>query len=258
MNWPIFFGLLFCNLTMSARAQEQPLPLSPQCEAPNSEIAANAPLPRLVAQLESGLPVRILAIGSSSTWGVGASSPRKAYPAQLREVFRTALKGVDASIVNRGVSGELAKATAERMRVEVANERPELVLWQVGTNDALAGISVDEFEQTVRSTIVWLKSINIDAVIVGLQYTPKFSRDAQYFAIRDALRKIAVEQNVLYIRRYAAMQFIALHSKVNLVSGDDLHMNDLGYRCMAEHIARGVTSSVFMRRRDRSRQGAAQ
>jgi len=71
---------------MAAQA-ETPPPLSPQCEAPGSDIASAAPLPHLADKLEKGGPLRILAIGSSSTWGVGASSRRKTYPAQLRAIL---------------------------------------------------------------------------------------------------------------------------------------------------------------------------
>jgi lysophospholipase L1-like esterase len=33
-----------------------------------------------------------------------------------------------------------------------------------------------------------------------------------------------------------------------MVSGDDLHLNDLGYHCMAEHIAHAVIANLFVRR----------
>ena len=61
----------------------------------------------------------------------------------------------------------------------------------------------------MRDTIGWLKENGVDVVLVGLQYTPRFAKDTSYFAIRDALLKVATEQKVLYVRRYDAMQFIA-------------------------------------------------
>jgi acyl-CoA thioesterase-1 len=238
--------------TTTAIAQDAPPPLSPQCEAPNADIAAPAPLPRLAERLEKGGTIRILAIGSSSTWGVGASARGKTYPALLRGILEGALKGTKAEIINRGVSGEVAQTTAERLRTAVALEKPDVVLWQVGTNDALARVNPDDFTETVRSTLAWLKASNIDVVLVGLQYAPKFARDDSYFAIREALRKIAASENVLYVRRYDAMQFIAAHQQANavLMSTDDLHLNDLGYLCMAEHVARAVIANLFVRRRD--------
>lgn len=238
-------------LSWPAQAQFDAPALSPRCEAPSADIAIPAPLPRLAERLESRKPVKILAIGSSSTYGIGSSTRRKTYPAQLEAILRPALKGALAVIVNRGVSGEVAQTTADRLRTEVALEKPDLVLWQVGTNDALARVPPEDFERTVSSTVSWLKENNIDTVLVGLQYTPKFARDEHYFAIREVLRRLAAANDVLYVRRFDAMQFIAkANGAANLMSDDDLHLNDLGYQCMAEHVARAVIVSLFLRRRD--------
>lgn len=239
------FGLMDAR---SVAAQEAP-PLSPACQAPSSDIAAPAPLPGFTAALATRKAAKILAIGSSSTVGVGASSRARNYPAQLTDILERALKGVDVAIVNRGVSGEVAATTAERLRSEAAVEKPDLVLWQLGTNDALARVPVEDFEATVRTTIAWLKQSGIDVVLVGLQYTPQFARDDNYRAMREALQAIASSENILYVRRYDAMQFIArARAAPPMVAGDDLHLNDLGYRCMAEHVAHAVIANLFVRR----------
>ena len=228
--------------------QEPATALSPQCEAPAADIAAPAPLPNLTATLATRKTLRILAIGSSSTYGIGASSRTRSYPAQLTDILEKALKGVDVEIINRGVSGEVAASTAERLRSEVAVSRPDLVLWQLGTNDALARVPLDRFEDIVRTTIAWLKENKIDVVLVGLQYTPRFAKDVEYEAMRDALLKIASSENILYVRRFEAMQFIARARNAVMMSADDLHLNDLGYRCMAEHVAQAVIANLFLRR----------
>jgi lysophospholipase L1-like esterase len=224
--------------------------LSAQCSVPTTEIAAPAPLPTTVMRLEASKPLRILAIGSSSTWGVGATSRRKNYPSQLEIMLERVLKTVPIEVVNRGVSGETAETTAERLRIEAALLKPDLVLWQVGTNDAVQRVSVENFERTVGGTVSLLRKKNIDVVLVGLQYTPKYARDEHYFAIRDALKRVATEQNVLYVRRYQAMEYIT-KTKANLqmMADDDFHLNDLGYQCMAEHIAQAMTANLFVRRR---------
>ena len=237
---------------LTASAQTAPPPLSPQCEAPGADISTTAPLPHLAEKLEKGGRVRILAIGSSSTYGIGASSRRKTYPAQLRGILESTLKGTEAVITNRGVSGEVAQTTADRLRTEVALEKPDVVLWQLGTNDALARVPPHDFERTVVSTLEWLKSADIDVVLVGLQYTPQFVRDDNYFAIREALLRAAAAQNVLYVRRYDAMQFIARNNPASaeMVTSDGLHLNDMGYQCMAEHIAHAVIANLFVRKKD--------
>lgn len=241
-----------CCLAQETGAPAAP-PMSPPCDVPGSDIAAPASLPIVAAALQKGEQkgekVRILAIGSSSTFGTGASSSSMSYPSQLETILEHALKGVDIVIVNRGIAGEVAETTAERIRNEVALRKPDLVLWQLGTNDALARIPLPEFEDTVRSTIRWLKENQIDVVLVGVQYTTRLVRDENYVAIRDSLQKIAAEEKILYIRRYDAMRFIAQrHANLQLMASDNFHLNDLGYQCMAEHVAHALIVSLFAKR----------
>jgi acyl-CoA thioesterase-1 len=221
-------------------------PLTPPCAVPEADIATPAPLPNVTALLQKHATIHILAIGSSSTWGVGASSPLNNYPARLGAILDKTLKGTDIEIINRGIAGELADTTADRIMNEVALSKPDLVLWQLGTNDALSRVPPQDFETTVRETVRWLKSQDIDVVLVGMQYVPRFSLDPTYSAIRRTLRKIAKDENVLYVRRYDAMRFMErMRSNEKIMANDQFHLNDLGYRCMAEHIAHAVIISLF-------------
>ncbi|PWB95305.1 SGNH/GDSL hydrolase family protein [Methylosinus sporium] len=237
-------------LAQEAAPPTEAPPLSPACEAPAGDIAAPASLPHFAKALRERKSARILAIGSSSTSGVGASSDAKSYPAQLEAILEGAMKGADVVVANRGVSGEVAAVTAERIKSEVAREKPDMLLWQLGTNDALVRVAPEEFENTVRSTIRWLKENEIDVVLVGLQYSSRFSRDEEYFAIRNVLQRVASTENVAYVRRYDAMRFIAQnHANLQMMARDNFHLNDLGYQCMAEHIARAVIVGAFAKRR---------
>jgi acyl-CoA thioesterase-1 len=226
-----------------------PPPLSPQCDVPAADIGTPEPLPNVTEALRKGEKIRILAIGSSSTSGVGASSGLKSYPEQLEDILEVALKGADVDIVDRGLPGEVAAVTAVRIKSEVTLSGPSVVLWQLGTNDALSRVDPVEFAETVRSTIDWLKENKIDVVLVGMQYTSRFVRDKHYMAIKEMLQKIAAETAILYVRRYDATQFIAqTHANLQLMSSDNFHLNELGYQCMAEHVARAVIVSLYVRK----------
>ena len=216
---------------------------------PAADIASAVELKNFATVLEKQGPVRILAIGSSSTAGTGSSSSTKTYPSQLEGVLKRALPGAEVVVINRGLPGEVAANTALRIRTEVARAKPDLVLWQLGTNDALSRVPPKEFEATADSTIRWLKSNQIDVVLVGLQYTPRLAHDPNYAAIRDALQLVAVRENVLYVSRYDAMRFMAQsRADLDLMSHDNFHLNDLGYQCMAEHVAHAVIVGVSMKK----------
>ena len=93
-----------------------------------------------------------------------------------------------------------------------------------------------------------MKDHRIDTALIGLQYSPAVEKDERHKAIGQVIREVASAENVLLVllvRRYDAMEFLANFKLEELLSDDELHQNDLGYRCMAEHVARAVIVSAF-------------
>lgn len=220
--------------------------LSKGCDAPAGDIATMAPLPRTAGKLRDRSTLKVLVIGSSSGARSGASFG-KSYPSEFESILEKAFKGLDVKIVHRGVSGELASMTSERLKTQVAMEEPDLVLWQVGTNDALAHVPVETFAQTVRGTIRWLKEHDVDVVLVGLQYALGIARDEYYAAIRANLHKVATSENVLLVRRFEAMEFLEKAKAGAVGAGQGSEPGEAGSHCMAEHVARAIVTSIFLK-----------
>jgi lysophospholipase L1-like esterase len=149
-------------------------------------------------------------------------------------------------MINRGVSGELSAQAGARIKNEVALTEPDLVLWQVGTNDALAYVPLDELEDTIVDTIRWLKEHKVDVVLVGLQYVDRMTQDANYHAVRELLRKIAAKENVMIVRRYEAQRLL---TQAELSGGglipDEFERTEAGYVCLAQYMARAITLGIF-------------
>lgn len=103
--------------------------------------------------------MRILTIGAAPG---RIGSHGGTYTDVIKAMRQRALKGIDVEVINRGVSGELAINAAERMRNEVGLEEPDLVLWQLGTNDALAYVPTADFIAVVKQQIEWLKAHKVD------------------------------------------------------------------------------------------------
>jgi lysophospholipase L1-like esterase len=223
-------------------AQDAPAPpaVSKECgEAAGSERA----LPNSATALQQRKRVKILAIGSSSTAVLGLG--RNGSPLLERILERT-IKGLDVEIINRGFSGELAEAAGERIRLEVALNEPDIVLWQVGTNDALAQVPVDSFEHSIAETVRWLKEHNVDVILVGLHYAKRLAKDTHYQAIRTSLRRVAIAENVLRIGRYEAMEVLArTTASTDRPVLEDFGLTEAGYNCMAQYIARTITVGLF-------------
>ena len=181
-------------------------PVPKACETPGVSVIADSPLPNIAIALKERKKINILAIGATSASLRGPVSG--GYYAVVERFLESTFKGLDVEVVHRGVSGELAADAAERIKTEVALNDADLVLWQLGTADALAQVPVADFFVTVSHTIAWLKEHKIDVILVGLRYTRSMVRDLHYQAIRTAIQEITKDQNVLRIGRYEAEEML--------------------------------------------------
>ena len=73
---------------------------------------------------------------------------------------------------------------------------------------------------TVKDQIDWLKAHKVDVVLVGLQFARKMLRDAHYIDIRESLRRLAAQENVIVIRFFEAMQIINQAQQSGASAGD--------------------------------------
>lgn len=219
---------------------------STECKVKSPAYEGRAALRSVRRAILDRRPVRVVAIGSSSTVGVGASSPVASYPVRLENDLEGVIDGLQVEMFTRGQSGEVAEGAAERLKIEVAELKPDLVVWQVGTNDAVARIDAEEFGDQLRDTLSWLASHKIDVVLIDPQYVERLSKDLRYMSIVNEIATVASEKRVLLVNRYDAMADLAReHPGASYLSSDRFHLNDLGYRCMAEYAARAIVAGIL-------------
>ena len=239
-------GALAIATSASAVGQQASDPPEPPKVAQEcgSVSGAATPLPNSAQAIQTKKKLRILAIGAAAAPVVGTSRDGK--PPLLEQILEHTIKGVDVEIVNRGFSGELAAATGERLKVEVALAQPDVVLWQVGTNDAFAQVPVEEFEDSVQNAVRWLKDHNVDVILVGLHYMKQLVKNEHYQAIRKSLSRIAQAENVLRITRYEAMEVLERTTRVpGRPEPSAFGLGEASYNCMAQYVAHGIAVGLY-------------
>jgi lysophospholipase L1-like esterase len=230
----------------AAAPPAMPAPFSRDCQVGTARIVSELPLPHVAAALQKRKAVKILAIGAAAT--AGQRGRRGGHTKQIQEILENAIKGIDVVMINRGVSGELAADAAGRIKTAVALYEPDLVLWQVGTNDALAFVPIDELRRTITDTVRWLKEHNVDVVLAGLQFVSQMEQDDHYRAVRELIRKVGADENVVVVRRSEAMRLLA-HSEQGGggLFPEEFAQTEAGYACLAEYFARAITLGAFGR-----------
>lgn len=202
--------------------------------------------PHLRAALARQLPAIIVAIGSSSTQSWMASDAAHSYPAVLQDALSRLLPYAHIAVINRGISGQDAAEELGRLDTDVVAIRPQLVIWQVGANGDLHAADPAVFTKLVETGIAHLHQSGEDVVLMGNQQAPRILASREHGAIEASLAQIAGQTDVSLFSRTTLMDEWARAGApyTRFISADQLHHNDLGYRCLGEAVASAIASAV--------------
>jgi lysophospholipase L1-like esterase len=218
------------------------------CLPPKGVVNSMGSLPRVAAKLAAGQPVVIVAFGSSSTQGYGSSSPEFTYPNRLAAQLRRKYPGADITVLNHGVGGEDAPEMMKRLQTAVIDAKPDLVIWQVGTNAVLRNLDPVETQKQVEEGVARIQAAGADVVLVDPQYSPRVTERAESASrMVKMLSKVAQLRHVGIFPRFEVMR--DWHDQQALpvdsfVIADGLHMNDWGYACFAQLLGDDIITSV--------------
>jgi acyl-CoA thioesterase I len=220
---------------------------SAACTVATDQVRFAFPLPRTARLLVSGLPIKIVALGSSSTYGAGASTRAACYPSRLAEELVRRFPGHKFTVLNRGVNGEDVSNMLARLDTAVIREKPDLVLWQVGTNSVLDGKAVQPHALLLHAGLARLKAIGADVVLIDPQYAPKVIAKRNAGAMVSLIAATAKTEHVSLFHRFDLMRH--WHETEHLpfrafLSPDGLHMNDWSYACLAKALGLAIAEAA--------------
>ena len=183
-----------------ARAEDPP-----NCEVPAYLLASESALPKVTAAVKPGGRLNILVIGSRSSV-IGVSDTSIAYPGRLQTILREKLPTVDVN-----VELELqVKKTAEEMVPSLGklleDKKPDLVIWQTGTVDAMRSVDADDFRGAIDDGVAAMQSAGTDVVLMNLQYSPRTETMISASAYIDNMRVVAQQHDVPLFDRFAIMR----------------------------------------------------
>jgi acyl-CoA thioesterase-1 len=195
-------------------------------------------LPRTAAAIARHT-VTIVAFGSSTTEGVGASRPENTYPSRLAMELTQALPSVRVTVLNRGQGGEEAEDLAQRVSGVIA-DNPDLVIFQTGTNDALREVPLERFVALTRDGLDAFRAAGIDVMLMEPQYCRAIADAPDGTAYVQAVRNLGSAYGVPVNRRHELMRGWLESGRFrygDIVTADDLHMADAGYAALARAVA---------------------
>ena len=209
-------------------------------------------LPGVAKKLAADQPVTIVAFGSSSTVGHGTTSPIFTYPYRLADQLRRKYPSADFTVLNRGIGGEEVPQMMARLKAAVLDAKPDLVIWQLGTNTVIRGddAAVARTEALVNDGIDQLKATGADVVLIDPQYVPATTgtgTQEKASKMVNLLGRIAQAKHVARFPRFAVMRKWHDDQKLSFdefVIPDGLHLNDWGYACFAQLLGDTIIDTV--------------
>ncbi len=219
----------------------------PACSAPSELTRVDYALSRTMKRLAVAQPIKIVAIGSSSTAGAGASSQAMSYPSRLEAELKSLFPRVPFTVINRGIGGETSREMIARFDADVIAERPDVVVWQLGSNSVLREQPIRPASAFIRQGLVKLKTTGSDVILMNPQYAPKVIAKPNIDQMVDLIAAIAKEANVNLFQRFAVMRYWRLTEDIpfsTFLSPDELHLNDWSYGCIAKMLAGAIEEAA--------------
>jgi len=163
----------------------------PRCGVPDYLLFGESPLKRVSSIVATQKRLQIAVVGTGSSALAGPDGPPSAYPARLETVLSQRLSGVTVKVVTLLRTRLTAEDLAKGMDKLVADEKPNLVIWQTGTIDAIRRLDPDAFKSALEDGVERLHRGGADVILMNMQYSPRTETMIAVSPYADVMRVVA-------------------------------------------------------------------
>jgi lysophospholipase L1-like esterase len=176
------------------------------CDIPGYLLLGNNELKHVAEAVRKEKRLTVAVVGTGSSILAGPDGPRSAYPARLEAVLKQKLPSVAVKVVTLARSRMTAEDLAKGMEKMLADEKPDLVIWQTGTLDAIRRVDPDEFREALDEGVETLHKGGADVILMNMQYSPRTDIMVSYGPYADSMRVVAQQHEIPLFDRLAIMR----------------------------------------------------
>jgi hypothetical protein len=179
----------------------------PSCAVPDNLLFVDNNLTRVetAAGKQHQLTISVLGTGSSTL--AGTEGPSLAYPARLEAALNQRLSKVTVKVSSRTKIGQTADIMRRSMKDLLVGEKPDLVIWQTGTVDAIRRVELDEFRAALDDGVEALQAGGSDVMLMNMQYSPRTESMIPVGPYVEEMRAVAQQRGVPLFDRFAIMRY---------------------------------------------------
>ena len=178
----------------------------PSCAVPDNLLFVDNSLNRVTTAVGKQHQLAIAVFGTGSSTLAGADGPSLAYPARLEAALNQRLSKVAVRVATRTKAGQTAESMRRNMKDLLVDEKPNLVIWQTGTVDAIRRVELDEFRAALEAGVDILQTGGADVMLMNMQYSPRTESIIAVGPYADEMRAVAQQRDVALFDRFAIMR----------------------------------------------------
>jgi lysophospholipase L1-like esterase len=212
------------------------------CDIPGYLLVGNNELKHVAEAVEKEKKLTIAVVGTGSSILAGPEGPRSAYPARLEAVLKAKLPSVAVKVVSLVRTRMTTEDLAKGMEKLVNDEKPDLVIWQTGTLDAIRRVDPDEFRAALEEGVETLHKGGADVILMNMQYSPRTDIMVPLGPYADNMRVVAQQREIPLFDRLAIMRHWSDTGAFDLyAAGKDNVLAQRVHDC----IGRGISSMII-------------
>jgi hypothetical protein len=179
-----------------------------ECRVAENLVETSFRLPQVTRALKTKR-LTVLVVGAGSSQLPGSAGEKNAYPERLQHSLTQQLPGVEIKLTTDVKSKRTATEMVKVLSADLASAKPQLLVWQTGTVDAMLGIDLDQFSQALDKGINIAHSAGADVVLINAQYSPRTESMIALGTYAENMRWVALQQEVPLFDRFSIMKLWA-------------------------------------------------
>jgi lysophospholipase L1-like esterase len=218
------------------------------CDVPGYLLFGSNELKHVAEAVQKQHKLTIAVVGTGSSILAGPDGPRSAYPARLEAVLKQKLPGIDVKVVSLVRTRMTTEDLAKGMEKMLTDEKPDLVIWQTGTLDAIRRVDPDEFRAALDEGVETLHKGGVDVILMNMQYSPRTDIMVPLGPYADNMRHVAQQHEIPLFDRLAIMRHWSDTGAFDLyAAGKDNVLAQRVHDCIGRGIAAMIIDAAHLR-----------
>jgi len=218
------------------------------CEIPGYLLFGTNELKHVAEVAKNDHRLTIAVIGTGSSALAGPDGPKSAYPARLEAALQQRLPSVAVKVVTLVRTRLSTEDLAKGMGKLLIDEKPDLVIWQTGTIDAMRRVEPDDFRTALEDGVETLLKGGVDVILMNMQYSPRTDIMVALGPYADNMRVVAQQHEIPLFDRLAIMRHWSDTGAFDLyAAGKDNVLAHRVHDCIGRGIAALIIDAAHLR-----------